>query len=405
MKRPLLAPSRRCTGCMACADSCRFKALESETRSDGHLYPKWTEANCTQCGACTKACPDRNGYCHAPQGTSIPYAAWARDHELRMKSTSGGIFAALAVQMLARGGAVAGAVLEGNRVKHILIEEPADLPRLQGSKYLQGDLTGIYRQTAALLEAERPVLFSGTGCQIAGLYSFLGRRDYGERLVTADLVCGGFPSSLPMEVLLRDHPGAKIVSFRDKKTGWNDLKRTTTLTLDEDGKTYEDPWRGLFFATYLNHLTARRSCLDCRFTGIHRRSDLTLADFWGELEYPGEHFAGVSAVMSHSPSGEELLHAANIELRDTTWEKMLRGNFRGVIGRFSPWGTRTVFHRFTLWYLRRRLKAPHTKPYLVEGDKRPGWKAYHYIITVYLRLERLVFKGYRKRILQRYDET
>ena len=38
----------------------------------------------------------------------------------------------------------------------------------------------------------RPVLFSGTPCQVYGLYRFLGCRP--ENLTTCDLVCHGVPS-------------------------------------------------------------------------------------------------------------------------------------------------------------------------------------------------------------------
>ena len=49
-----------------------------------------------------------------------------------------------------------------------------------------------FKAIKQLLEAGHSVLFSGTPCQVAGLYGFLGR-DY-ELLLTVDLLCHGVPS-------------------------------------------------------------------------------------------------------------------------------------------------------------------------------------------------------------------
>lgn len=87
-----------------------------------------------------------------------------------MKSSSGGVFAALAVEILARGGVVFGAAMNGTVVVHRAIERIEDLEALQGSKYQQGDLSGVYRKAREYLREGRPVLFSGVPCQIAGLY-------------------------------------------------------------------------------------------------------------------------------------------------------------------------------------------------------------------------------------------
>ena len=64
--------------------------------------------------------------------------------------------------------------------------------KLQGSKYVQSDLSGIYSRVKSELKSGRNVLFSGTGCQVAGLRSFLGK-DF-DNLITVDIVCHGVPS-------------------------------------------------------------------------------------------------------------------------------------------------------------------------------------------------------------------
>lgn len=148
-----------------------------------------------------------------------------------MKSSSGGVFAALAVEILARGGVVFGAAMNGTVVVHRAIERIEDLEALQGSKYQQGDLSGVYRRAREYLREGRPVLFSGVPCQIAGLYGVLGGRRP-DNLLTVDLVCGGFPSYWPMKAFLRHSikPVNTIRSFRDKTSRME--KRRLSLCLE-----------------------------------------------------------------------------------------------------------------------------------------------------------------------------
>lgn len=104
------------------------------------------------------------------------------------ESTSGGIFIPLAKSTLEKGGVVFGCTYDENLVaRHIAVEKEADLHKLQGSKYVQSDLSGIYSRVKSELKDGRNVLFSGTGCQVAGLRSFLGK-DF-DNLITVDIVC------------------------------------------------------------------------------------------------------------------------------------------------------------------------------------------------------------------------
>ena len=97
-----------------------------------------------------------------------------------------------------------------------------DLWRLRGAKYVQSDLDGVFREIREVLKT-RPVLFSGTPCQVDGLYRFLGCRP--ENLTTCDLVCHGVPSPGVWEDEARFIEGNKRrrlanVRFRNKVEGW-----------------------------------------------------------------------------------------------------------------------------------------------------------------------------------------
>ena len=40
------------------------------------------------------------------------------------------------------------------------------------------------------------VLFTGTGCQCAGVIAYFRNNKYKNNLITLDLVCGGYPSKI-----------------------------------------------------------------------------------------------------------------------------------------------------------------------------------------------------------------
>ncbi len=340
VKKPLLASRKNCTGCMACVDACPHDALSAHIASDGHIYPLFHPERCIRCNRCTKTCPVINRYDHERKGCSQLYVAWANDANLRMHSSSGGVFAAVATEILKENGCVVGAVMDGFDVRHRLIEKLEELPLLQGSKYQQGDLTGIYRKVEVCLKQGRKVLFSGTGCQVGALYTYLGRKiDYTGLLFTTDLICAGFPSVFPLRCFLKNEPYTiKSLTYRDKSDGWyNDKqKRISSQNISILTETNQRiKYSGdLIYTVFSSHLLNRTSCLNCRFAKAYRRSDLTLADFWGDKDYPEEHYKGLSAVVVHSPEGERLLSESNVTFHRTSWNKFLPYNHRMVNGRF-----------------------------------------------------------------------
>lgn len=102
------------------------------------------------------------------------YAAFADAENVRLRSSSGGIFTLLAGNVLHKGGMVFGAAFDDEfMVSHIGIEHIEEITRLQGSKYLQSRIGNTYYEAKVALDAGRQVLYSGTACQIAGLKGYL----------------------------------------------------------------------------------------------------------------------------------------------------------------------------------------------------------------------------------------
>ena len=154
------------------------------------------------------------------------YAVWNADDAVRAASTSGGLFRVLAEDTIARGGVVYGAAFSSDfhHVVHQAAETIEALDPLMKSKYVWSDPTVAYKEAVGQLKAGRPVLFTGTPCQIAAIK--LLAKGYDENLLTMDIVCHGTPrpeifAAYASELEARF--GGKITKyeFRNKDAGWN----------------------------------------------------------------------------------------------------------------------------------------------------------------------------------------
>ena len=76
---------------------------------------------------------------------------------LRMNSSSGGMFTLLANEIINRGGAVCGAAFINGKVCHIVIDDIKDLSKLRKSKYVQSDISNVFEPILKLLKVERHV--------------------------------------------------------------------------------------------------------------------------------------------------------------------------------------------------------------------------------------------------------
>lgn len=307
-----ITEKEKCCGCGACANICPKQCISMEQDEEGFYYPKVDAAKCISCGLCEKTCPVLNAG-EAPAGEPKAFAAFGTPED-RKCSSSGGIFSQLARDTLRKGGMVFGAAMAENQqyAEHIGIESLEDLGKLQGSKYLQSHMGQCFRQAKAALEQGRPVLFTGTPCQIEGLQNFLGR-DY-ENLLTADVICHGVPSEKLWQRYLEFQQrryGSRVtqVRFRDKRQGW---KSFSMVLYFENGKQYAKKlYFDLFLQLFLQDLCLRPSCYACPSRKLHRRSDLTLGDFWGcDVVCPEmDDDTGLSLVLLHSEKGERAFGA------------------------------------------------------------------------------------------------
>ena len=314
MNHPILATNHECTGCMACVDACHSGALTRVWNEEGHLTYRCDTNKCVLCHQCEKVCPVVSHYRYQEESSSKFFAAWCKDDILRKSSSSGGAFAAMASYVIAHGGWVVGASNEGVcDIKHIAIDHIKDLHKLQGSKYTQSDATGSYSLTLRLLNQGKLVLYSGTGCQVSGLLSYLKQKRYSGKLITVDIVCGGVPSRYLIDKFLENEPYKvrKVVSFRSKDNGWKSKGFTYNL-ITEDDKGNKHDYTGihnLITDGFSREMTERYSCYNCQFNGVGRQSQFTIGDLWGDKQFVEQHEKGLSLVIAHKADSLRLLHA------------------------------------------------------------------------------------------------
>lgn len=276
-----------CCGCGACMNECRKAAISLLRDDAGFLYPVIDEEKCIRCGLCKQVCSYQN---HAIDFTpKMTYIAVTSSHDQLMQSASGGIFAAMATDILDRGGIVFGsAMLKENgclNPQHISISSKKELYKIQGSKYAQSTIGFTYRETRKYLQSSKQVLFSGTPCQIAGLKGYLAK-DY-DNLITIDIICHGVPSAELFQDYISSLEGklhGKILDFkfRDKSKGWGLCGKVIFQT--QKGKIKEKivySTTSSYYDLFLNAATYRNNCYSCKYASTQRIGDITLGDYWG----------------------------------------------------------------------------------------------------------------------------
>lgn len=309
----------KCSGCHACASICAKKAITMTADSDGFLYPQVDMEKCVDCGLCEKVCPICNPMPENKSLYSDAYAAYMNDDSVRLTSSSGGVFTAVAEHILSNDGVVFGAALSDNcrSVKHIAVTDVSGLSKLRGSKYTQSTVSDAYISAKKYLDDGRTVLFTGTPCQTTGLLAYL-RLAY-DNLYTQDIVCHGVPSPLVWNryVGFREEvAGSKAcdTSFRDKTHGWKYYSMSMRFS---DGSSYCETLRkDTYLKGFLADIYIRNSCYSCHFRGSGRHSDITLADYWGiSASAPDmDDDKGTSLVMINSAKGRKLFDSVSDRL-------------------------------------------------------------------------------------------
>ena len=239
------------------------------------------------------------------------YIVKQKDMTSRMKSRSGGIFAAVTDILLKQGGVIYGCALDEHfQAVHKRAITAEERDTFRGSKYVQSDTSQALQDMLADLKAGRKVLFSGTPCQIAAAKAVCPKA-YEEQLICMDIVCHGVPSPKVWQDYLRYmekkyHGKITAVDFRNKRKHgwWEHVESVTIHGIEIDSQIYKN----LFY----EHNILRDCCYECPYKSLERQGDISIADAWGIAQaapdFDDNH--GVSLVLCSTEKGEELLKMA-----------------------------------------------------------------------------------------------
>jgi len=322
-----------CNGCQMCKDVCARNAISYQVNKQGFWFPKVDYSKCIKCGLCVNKCPNKTKVFNEKTKPLVK-AVWSVDDDVRMDSTSGGLFYELARDILLnKKGYVVGCIYDDDYkgAHQVIIDSIDELKPLMVSKYVESNAEGIYVKITEALKTGKIVLFVGAPCQCAALYSYLGK-DY-DNLFVVDFLCRGANSPKAhrkyVEYLEKKY-NSKIVSLRskDKRNGWERFGQSAVF---ENGKEYflphEEDLRVV--AYHRGNLMVRESCLDCKFKNLPRYSDITLGDFWGiKPEEVRDIDKGISLCFINSDKGKLLMEEISnrVESIDKTLDDAKRGN-------------------------------------------------------------------------------
>lgn len=312
----------KCANCGACYNICPKNAITVE---NGYpfLQVKVDKSICSHCGLCKNVCPVNT--IETKQNIIQAYAAYNVDRKKIRKSSSGGVFIALAEYVLGKNGVVFGAAYDKTfRKVSIISTDQTKLDFLLRSKYVESRVNFSFRKIEQELKNGRDVLFCGAPCQVAGLKRFL-QKEY-DTLLTCDFSCGGMPSYAFYEEYLtyiEKKLSAEIceVNFRPKTYGW---KNHAIKIKTKNGKNYcRFALSDIYFNCFIGlHNSVRDYCYTCNFANNHY-SDIILADFWmiKKSSTLKDDDSGVSLILTNSPKGETLIQAVKKNLMLTLLDK------------------------------------------------------------------------------------
>jgi coenzyme F420-reducing hydrogenase beta subunit len=287
-----------------------------KTDDEGFWYPSIDRTLCIDCGLCDKVCPIFNK--KEIRNTPHAYACINKNENIRLESSSGGLFSLIAEYIIKNDGIIFGVGFNENfEVVHSYIRKRKDLNKFRGSKYVQSKIGDTYKQAKEFINLNKLVLFTGTPCQISGLYSYLG--SHPDNLITIDLICHGVPSPDVWKKYIKYREfiaksKVKEISFRNKTQGW---KRFSEYFLFENNQEYiEELGNDLYLKAFLKNTCLRPSCYECNFKNLHRESDITLADFWGidKILPEMDDDKGTSLLFINSEQGRAIFNAIQPEL-------------------------------------------------------------------------------------------
>lgn len=295
-----------CNACYACSNACPKNCINMVCDKSGAIYPEIDGNNCIDCNLCAKSCPSLN-----PTEFFEPkkvYAAYSKDENTNILSTSGGVCFEICKEFLKSGAVYACVENDDLSLEFIKCKTVEDLKKARGSKYYHAHINDTFKKIKAELTNGENVLFVGSPCQVAGLKKYLGK-EY-EKLFTIDIVCHGVADESVFKAYSRfelknKFDNATAATFRDKN-------EYIIKYFDKSGNIIKQiPQRQSYYLTaFLDGVCFRENCYHCKYAKKNRVGDITLGDFWGlgdEIPFEYKTDNGTNLVFQNTEKGEILI--------------------------------------------------------------------------------------------------
>ncbi len=302
-----------CCGCRACVEMCPQQCIVMKEDEETFLYPVINNELCTNCGLCSKVCPESDNSIKSVDSEQLVYVAINKDDGTVIKSSSGGAFSAI-IESLEEDYVFFGVSYDENlKVKHDSANTKEEYKKFLKSKYVQSDTNGCFKMVKNLMDSGKNVLFSGTPCQVAALKKVLGNKEY-DNLILIDLVCHGVPSQkmFDMHLAALNNKKRSCIGyvFRNKKKfrGFYNSRSAEVVYSDGTSEIVSTD-KDAFLYAYYTRLNYRPICGVCKYANTDRISDITLGDAWGiEEKYPElNSLKGVSLVIANTQKGKNIV--------------------------------------------------------------------------------------------------
>ena len=313
------------------------------------------------------------------------YACYNTDKGVRLSSSSGAVFSSLAEYVLEQQGVVYGVAMSTDcySAEFISVTSKEQLTKLRGSKYLQAKVGNTYKSLKADLMSGKLVLFSGTGCQVNGLKSFLGK-EY-ENLICVDVICHGAPSPTLWRKYVtyqEQKNGGKLkgINFRCKDDSWTDFgmkEICENIPGDETKKLYISKDKDAYMQMFLRNYCLRPSCYECTAKKV-KMSDLTIADMNDGM--------GTSLALIRTEKGKDIFEkiSSSMKRKEVSYKDGVRGNPAEYKSCARPMQRNTFFddmQRMSFEELKQKYAAP-IKLSFVTKVKRKAKKAIKKVLRV-----------------------
>ena len=318
-----------CSGCGACVSKCNKNAVHIDDSIDSY-NAIIDSTKCVDCGLCRDVCP----ICNPPEllAQNTCYQGWARNNEIRMNSSSGGVASAMIEGFVKAGGYACACVFCDGRFIFRCSNNPDSYIEYRGSKYVKSNPVSAFKDVLNYLNTGNRVLFIGLPCQVAAMKNYIPLKLH-EGLFTIDLICHGAPSPKCLEFYLNE----RKLTLRELNTISFRIKHNFSIITAQSNKRYSRV-ADSYTISFLQGLNYTNNCYHCLFATIDRCSDVTLGDSWGSQLSSAEKEMGVSLILAQTKKGQELISMSDLVLLPVNMEIVLKNNQQLTRASLEPRG-------------------------------------------------------------------